>query len=98
MPAITDGSAEQSMSASTWPTAARSSALAHVASHERDPRLAQPREVQLGAAAPQVVERDELPVGMTRREPDAEVGADEAGPAGDQNPSHCAESTGQGPQ
>ena len=61
---------------------------AHVAVDERDAGLAQPREVELRAAAPQVVERDELPIGMPAREPDAEVATDEAGAAGDEDPCH----------
>ena len=48
---------------------------------ESDARLAQPRQVQLGATAAEVVERDELPVGMPFGEPDADVGADEPGAA-----------------
>ena len=52
---------------------------------ELDPGLAQPRQVQLRAAPHQVVERDDLPVGMALGQRDAEVAADEAGAAGDQD-------------
>ena len=51
---------------------------------ELDPRLLQARQVELRAAPVEVVERDDLPVGMARGERDGEVGADEAGAAGDQ--------------
>ena len=50
----------------------------------RPPREA--REVELRAAAVEVVERDELPVGVALGEGDGEVGADEAGAAGDEDP------------
>ena len=60
-------------------------AYAHVAVVEGDPGLAQAREVQLGPAPLEVVERDELPVRMTRGEADGEVGADEAGATGEED-------------
>ena len=43
---------------------------ADIAVHEGDAVLAQAREVQLGAAPAQVVQRDERPVGVARGEPD----------------------------
>ena len=49
-------------------------------------RLAQTRDVQLRPAPVEVVEGDDVPVGMSRREPARGAGADEAGAAGDQNP------------
>ena len=60
--------------------------LADVAVGERDARLAQPREVQLAAAAVEAVERDDLVLWMARRERDSEVRADEPGAARDEDP------------
>ena len=57
--------------------------MAHVAVHELDAGLAQPRQVELRAAPVEVVERDDLPVGMALGEREGEVRADEAGSAGD---------------
>ena len=52
---------------------------------ELDAGLAQARQVQLRAAAHQVVERDDLPVGVALGQRYSEIGADEAGAAGDQD-------------
>ena len=84
-PASTEGSAEHSTIASKRAGRREVGRLAHVAVDELDPGLAQPRQVELGAAPHQVVERDDLPVGMALGERDAEVAADEAGAAGDQD-------------
>jgi hypothetical protein len=61
-------------------------ALADVAVHELHARLAQTREVELRAAALERVERDHLVT--RRREREAQVGAHEAGPAGDEDARH----------
>ena len=82
-PARADGSAEHSTIASTAPAPARSAGDADVAVDELDARRAQPRQVQLGPAAAQVVERDDL---MARGERQRDACADEAGSACDQDP------------
>jgi hypothetical protein len=61
-------------------------AVAHVALDELHAGFPQARQVQLGAAPVQAVEREDLPVGVTGREPHRQVAADEAGAAGDQDP------------
>ena len=83
-PLITEGSAEHSISAVISRQPGEVVGLAHVALDELDPGLLEPRQVQFRAAAVEVVERDDLPVGVAGGERDGEVGADEAGPAGDQ--------------
>ena len=85
VPAITDGSAEHSISASTRSTSVSSSGSRTSPLTKRDPGLLQPRQVELGAAAVEVVEGDELPVGMALGERNREVGADEAGAACDED-------------
>ena len=57
--------------------------LADVALHELDPGLLQAGQVELRAAPVEVVERDDLPLGVARGQRHCEVGADEAGAAGD---------------
>ena len=60
-------------------------ARAHVAVHERHAGRAQPREVELGAAALERVERDDLDARMALGERQAQAGADEAGAARDED-------------
>ena len=69
--------------------AARSSGSRTSPRTNSTPASSQPRQVQLRAAPVEVVERDDLPVGMARGERDGEVGADEAGAAGDQEAVHA---------
>jgi hypothetical protein len=69
-------------------------ALAHVTVHERDPRLAQPRKVELGAAALERVERDHLGRGPGFGQREAEARADEARAARDEHA--CGEGAGIG--
>ena len=86
-PLITEGSAEHSISAVDRAAArARSSGSRTSPLDELDPASSQPRQVQLRAAPVEVVEGDDLPIGVPGGEGDGEVGADEAGPAGDQQP------------
>ena len=87
-PASTDGSAEHSTIASKRPTAPQVVGLAHVAVHEAHAGLAQARQVELRAAAVEVVERDDLPVGVAGGEREREVRADEARAAGDEDARH----------
>ena len=61
-------------------------ALAHVAVHEAHAGLAQPREVELGAAPLERVERDHLGLGALLGEREAEVRPDEAGAARHEDP------------
>ena len=67
-------------------------ALAHVAVDELDAGRAQAREVELGAAALERVERDHLGAGCALGEREAEVRADEAGAARDEHA--CGEGAG----
>ena len=85
-PLITDGSAEHSTSASIAGSALQVVELADVAADELDPGLLQARQVELGTAPIEVVERQDLPIGMPGGQGDGEVGADESRPAGDQSP------------
>ena len=62
--------------------------LAHVALDELDPGLLQPRQVERRAAPVEVVEDEQIPVGMTAGERDGKIRTDEPGPAGDQDPRH----------
>ena len=70
-PASTEGSAEHSTIASNAPARAQVGRLAHVAVDELDAGLPQARQVELRAAPHQVVERDQLPVGMALGKRDA---------------------------
>ena len=58
--------------------------LSHISLHELDPGGLQPRQVQLRAATVEVVEGEDLPLRMARRQRNRQVGAHEAGPAGNQ--------------
>ena len=62
--------------------------LADVAADELDPGLLEARQVQLRAAPVEVVEREDLPIGVPGGEGNGQIRADEAGPAGDQDPRH----------
>ncbi len=81
-PLITEGSAEHSTIASSPEKRREIPRLAHVAADELDPGLLQPRQVELRAAPVEVVERDDLPLGVPCGQRDGEVGADEAGATG----------------
>jgi hypothetical protein len=59
-------------------------ARAHVAVHEPDAGLAQARQVELRAPPLERVERDDVDPRAARGEREAQTGADEAGPAGDE--------------
>ena len=82
-PLITEGSAEHSISASSAGSRSRSAGSRTSPWTNSTPASSQPRQVQLRAAPVEVVERDDLPVGVPRGERDGEVGADEAGAAGE---------------
>ena len=58
---------------------------ANVAVHESYVSLAQAGQVELAAPSPQVVQRSHVPVRVAGAQADREVGADEAGTAGDED-------------